>query len=391
MGLTLKKKCKLRCDVKGIPCAHPKVPESYYVEFRVSDDGEVLRLATSAGRLKLWKVGSLNKTVAKQQEALIRSRLLSGQEVSPSKRKAQSVTFQQWATVYLNLDTVKSLKGYAIRKLYVANLCSFFAGRHLSSITPEDVQKYRAQRVNRLNGKPVSIQTINHDHMTLTHMLNVARSPQFKLLVDNPAEHVPKPNPRNERDRIVSPEEWEQIRLTASPHLRRLLTIAYYLGPRKGELLNLEWSDVDLRRKEFRLRETKNDEPRVVPMTPIVVEVFHELQRERRKGEPRVFLYKGKPMSRISTAFSSACRRAGITDLHVHDFRHTASTNFRRAGIDTTTAMKIVGHKSEKMHRRYNTITPDDLHRAIARLETSAAPTLIRPKDSDEGTKIVSR
>ena len=37
----------------------------------------------------------------------------------------------------------------------------------------------------------------------------------------------------------------------------------------------------------------------------------------------------------------------------------------RRAGVDTMTAMRIIGHKSEKMHRRYNQITPDDLHKAV--------------------------
>ncbi len=57
-------------------------------------------------------------------------------------------------------------------------------------------------------------------------------------------------------------------------------------------------------------------------------------------------------MKRIGTAFKAACRRARIVNLRIHDFRHMASTNFRRAGVDTATAMKIVGHKSERMHRR---------------------------------------
>ena len=65
---------------------------------------------------------------------------------------------------------------------------------------------------------PVSVQTINHDHMTLTHMFNVARSPQFRLVTDNPAAHVPKPNPKNERDRIATAEEWERLEAELAPH-----------------------------------------------------------------------------------------------------------------------------------------------------------------------------
>lgn len=115
---------------------------------------------------------------------------------------------------------------------------------------------------------------------------------------------------------------------------------------------------MDMHRKEFTLRRTKNGEVRIVPMTPAVYHVFLELRQERRLDTNRVFLYKNKALQRIGTGFKAACRRAGITNLRVHDFRHTASTNLRWAGVDTATAMKIVGHKSDRMHRRYNTIEP---------------------------------
>ena len=153
--------------------------------------------------------------------------------------------------------------------------------------------------------------------------------------------------------------------------------VAYAVGPRKGEMLKLEWPDVDMRRQEFTLRKTKNGETRLVPMTPDVFDAFAELHKERRLDTPRVFLYKGRPWKNPRTAFSAACRRAGITGLRLHDLRHCAATNLRRAGVDTTTAMKIIGHKSEQMHRRYNTIQLEDLHQAAAKLQRYRANTLI--------------
>lgn len=225
-------------------------------------------------------------------------------------------------------------------------------------------------------GASVSVQTINHDHMTLTHMFNVARSPQFLLVTDNPAAHVPKPKQQNERDRIATAEEWARLASTLAPHLRRLLTVAYEVGPRRRGLLNLEWSDVDLHRKEFTLRRTKNGEVRIVLYTS-GLPVFVELWQERRLDTNRVFLYKEKPIHWVGTAFFKvACRRAGITNLKMHDFRHTASTNLRRTGVDTATALKIVGHKSDRMHWRYNTIEPEDLHRAAAKVHVYRANTL---------------
>ena len=81
-----------------------------------------------------------------------------------------------------------------------------------------------------------------------THMLNVAKSPQFRLVTDNVASHLPKPNPQNERDRIATMDEWLRLKGAAAPHLRQFLVVPYALGPRRGELLKLEWSDVDMRR-----------------------------------------------------------------------------------------------------------------------------------------------
>ena len=51
---------------------------------------------------------------------------------------------------------------------------------------------------------------------------------------------------------------------------------------RKGELLKLEWPDVDMRRGECTLRKTKNGETRVIPMTPDVFDTVAELHTERR-------------------------------------------------------------------------------------------------------------
>jgi integrase len=115
----------------------------------------------------------------------------------------------------------------------------------------------------------------------------------------------------------------------------------------------------------------------VVSMTPDVFDTFVELHHERRLDTPRVFLYKGKPWKNPRTAFAAACRRAGITGLRLHDLRHCAATNLRRAGVDTMTAMKIIGHKSEQMHRRYNSIKSEDLHEAAAKLQRYTANTVI--------------
>lgn len=202
----------------------------------------------------------------------------------------------------------------------------------------------------------------------MKHCLNVAA--KRGLLVSNPATLVPLPNPQNERDRVLNDEEWKNLYQAAKPHLRPILLVAYHLGQRLGEIVHLTWDRVDLKRGFITLRgvDTKTKKPRQVPMTPDVRTTLQRLAKVRSLATKHVFLYKGKPIKRISRTFRTAVKAAGVEGFRFHDLRHCAATNLRRAGIDTATAMNIVGHQSEKMWKRYNAIQEADLVKAAQAL-----------------------
>lgn len=346
-----------------------KRPDSYYVEFRVidSEDGKSLVLASgvTGARKKRWKVGCLNKTVAREMEAAIKTRLLLGQERT---EQAKPVLFKEWAKAYLELEEVKSLRSFVGRSHSVdSHLVPFFGNKILSEIKPADVEAFRAQR-KKPNGKPASVQTVNHDHIALKHCLNVAI--RRGLLQSNPAAKVPLPNPNNERDRVLTEQEWGRLYNAAKPHLRPVLLTAYQLGQRFGEIVGLTWDRVDLKRGFITLRsvDTKTKVSRQVPMTPDVRLTLQKIAKVRSLAIRHVFTYKGEPLQRISRSFKTALKDAGVSDFRFHDLRHCASTNLRRAGVDTATAMKIVGHKSEKMWKRYNAIEERDLTQAAQKV-----------------------
>lgn len=219
----------------------------------------------------------------------------------------------------------------------------------------------------------------------LKHIFSIAE--RKNLLQTNVAKKVRIPDPQNERDRVLTPEEWDRFIEAAAFHIKPIILIAYHLGMRLGEILKLTWDRVDLERGFIRLaaRDTKTGKPRLVPMTPAIQRTLQELAKVKSLMTNRVFLYKGKPLGEVKTAVKTAIKRAGIQDFRFHDLRHCAATNLRRAGVDTVTAMKIVGHKSEKMHRRYNNVSETDLLLAASKLNT-----LITPAVSSAPTKIVN-
>ncbi len=145
--------------------------------------------------------------------------------------------------------------------------------------------------------------------------------------------------------------------------------------------MKLTWDRVDLQRGFIKLRgvDTKTKEPRLVPLTEDTRKCLAELAKVRSLATNRVFLYEGMPINEIKNAFKTATRRAGITDFRFHDLRHCAATNLRWAGVDTVIAMRIVGHKSERKHRRYNNVNEDDLLRAIAKINTVITPAVFAP------------
>ena len=68
----------------------------------------------------------------------------------------------------------------------------------------------------------------------------------------------------------------------------------------------------------------------------------------------------------------SACRAAGVPGRIPHDFRRTAVRNLERAGVPRSSAMAMVGHKTESIYRRYATVDAGALHDAAAKLDRAA-------------------
>ena len=137
-----------------------------------------------------------------------------------------------------------------------------------------------------------------------------------------------------------------------------------YTGARTGEALYLNWKNVDLSRCHVQFLKTKNQQPRGVPLHPLVVSALAALpHREgevfrRPDGSPYCRPIAGNLSdtsagSRIKTAFQGACRRAGISDLHPHDLRHTFATWHYRANRDLSALQKLGGWKTLSMVMRY--------------------------------------
>lgn len=143
--------------------------------------------------------------------------------------------------------------------------------------------------------------------------------------------------------------------------LYALISLAIETAMRQGEILNLKWDNIDLRRRVAKLDETKNGTKRDVPLSIRARDVLIKL--EPQLSGP-VFTYTS---SGFKTTWAVMCRRLGIEDLHFHDLRHEAISRFFELGtMDLMEVAAISGHKSLAMLKRYTHLKA---HKLVHKLE----------------------
>lgn len=130
--------------------------------------------------------------------------------------------------------------------------------------------------------------------------------------------------------------------------------LALSTGARKGEIVNLRWSQVDLPRRVITLTETKNGEIRSLPLAGFAYNLMVEWSRVRRLDTDLVFPGNagGKPTD-IRAVWVFALRQAEIADFRFHDLRHSAASYLAMNGASLAEIAEVLGHKTLAMVKRY--------------------------------------
>jgi integrase len=90
------------------------------------------------------------------------------------------------------------------------------------------------------------------------------------------------------------------------------------------------------------------------------------VQRATGQIVPWIFHRRGRRIKDYRMAWRAAWEKAGVPGRLFHDFRRTAVRRFEQAGIPRSVAMKLTGHKTEHVYRRYSIVSSNDLWAAAA-------------------------
>jgi integrase len=215
----------------------------------------------------------------------------------------------------------------------------------LDRITAAELAAYRDQRLEIV--KP---DTVRREMAILHHCLRLAGEEWDVPVLSNLLGRVRLPPPGQSRDRRVDAGELDRlVRACVSNRTKWLPTVislAIETAMRRGELLAMEWADVDLGARTVRITKTKNGHPRTVPLSSVAVRLLMDMPRT----DGRVFPITANA---FRLAWERLRRRAGVIGLRFHDFRHEAVSRFFDRGLSMPEVAAVSGHRDPRMLMHY--------------------------------------
>jgi integrase len=257
----------------------------------------------------------------------------------------------------------------------------------LGDITQETLERYKSWRksvpVAKNGAKPERVKkpgavrkgaksyTVNFELTTIKTMFILAV--KWKYLEASPAEGVKQLKAEDSKPRrFLTDSEIERLLKACDPEYYPVFFTLVNTGMRKGEILNLEWSDLDFKRRIIKIRRKafwipKTGE-REIPMSDAVAAVLENVPKQSHfvfpdeEGEAMNGNYLRLQLIRIA-------KNAAIYDLsEVHALRHTFASQLLMRGVDLPTVQKLMGHSNIETTLIYSHQTTDHLRDAVEKL-----------------------
>jgi len=271
-------------------------------------------------------------------------------------------TFQKIASEYLSVDyRGQGLKKQTALVSFWVNLIGF---KYITEVTTEDITKGITLLSSDLKNS-----TINRYKAALSAVFSYACR-QYGL-TQNPVKNIRSLPESRGRIRFLSDDErsrlFEACRSSQWGKLYLLVLLAITTGARRGELLGLEWNDIDFDRKLAYVKTTKNGEPKVLPLTDDVI-----IELDKFKAQSPTLLFNSeividKPYC-FNKLWKTALKKSEIEDFTFHSLRHTCASYLAMNGASLLEIADVLGHKQIQMTKRYSHLCIDHKQKLINRV-----------------------
>jgi integrase len=287
---------------------------------------------------------------------------------------------EEWLHDMERQISVSTFKSYsAICKRFTAHLekkCS----DSISKITINDIRGYRDNIANQFSSGTVN------NHLTMLRMA-FDSALQQDILDKNPAKLVKNLARKDKQERRpFTPDELKALLAVAPPDWTTAILIGLYTGLRLGDVIALQWEQVDLSEKTFTLVTQKTGRTVINPIATPLLRHLIKLEPGRSKTGAICAGLRIKDTKNLSNVFNALLAEAGLVEkknyrtykangkrrqyagLSFHSLRHTTTSMLKNSGATSAVAGDVVGHDSEAMQRNYTKIDVETKRKALDKL-----------------------
>ncbi len=243
-------------------------------------------------------------------------------------------------------EVVIPLKKSATNERIILNtfMRSKWVAKPLKLLNPSYVADYRDQRL--LKVKP---STLAREFCIIRHALNVAKLEWGWEVPIELFQNVKLPKLQSKAVRRISDDDLKLLMQAATDHsniyLKPIIQFALETGMRRGELLSLQWKDIDYERKLITIDQTKNGYPRFIEITKSMNRILKNLVIKNEYVFPL-------SMNSLRLSYQRLCDKLGVK-IRFHDFRHEAISRFFEKGYSIPHIASISGHRTLSQLFRY--------------------------------------
>lgn len=238
--------------------------------------------------------------------------------------------------------------------------------KRLDEVTKDDIARLLHER--KATGAAAG--SANRIVILCRYMFNLALKWETPGVTKNPASGVQMFDDPPTKERYLSTEEaqrlYQTVCLSDNEMLRYIIPMLILTGARKREVLDAKWEDFDFKLLSWRIPFTKTGRPRHIPMSEGVISLLKSVPR--LKNCPYVFANPKtlKPFVSVFHSWDTARKLAGLSDVRMHDLRHSFASFLVNNGRSLYEVQKLLGHTQIKTTQRYAHLSHDTLMEAAS-------------------------
>lgn len=256
------------------------------------------------------------------------------------------VTFDDAAVQFIAEHvSQKKLSTVATYQSLIKTLNEEFGGMYLDEITKAKIAEFEGMKL-----RTISLARVRQYRIALSGIFNIAMRRDWVEV--NPCRSLGPLRVNNARTRYLTRAEWSALYADLPPPIDDIAGVAVSSGMRLGEVLALDWRDLNFDTDEISIRSSKSGAPRTVPMEGASA----HFPAQRGLGRDPVFRTDTGARMRVddvSKRFTKAAVKAGVDDFSFHDLRHTFASWWVQEGGDLYPLQLRLGHKGPTMTQRY--------------------------------------